>query len=667
MAAYLEPVAITAWQCLSAAGPNSGALSAALREGSSRLAPPRLFPLPFQTVVGEFRAPLPAVRPELSAYACRNARLALAALDGGFRAQVEATLEKYGADRVGLVVGTSTSGVYDSEPAYAHLVAHGTMPADFNFLRRHAISATAQFLGLELGVRGPVYTVSTACSSSAKALGAGQRLLQTRMCDAVLVAGVDTLCRLTLQGFHSLGLIAPGRSRPMDAERTGINIGEAAALLLLERSSAATHACPHLLAVGESSDAHHMSAPDPDGHGAEAAMRAALILAGLLPAQIGYINLHATATPLNDLAEARAVARLFGDQVPCSGVKGLLGHTLGASGTLEAIVTLEALRTGWLPGTCGLEHPDPTCRIWILKDPQPTDAAFALCNAFGFGGSNACALLARSGEDLPARWTVGSQPLRKRPSQEKTPNLEPTMALLGWAVCTEPPTLLKSFGVSADPVDLTRIPVAIRRRTSQATRLALSAGLFACERAGVDPAQLEAVFASVGGEIQVTDQLCIELAKPDGLISPTQFHHSVHNTAAGYWSIATGCRAATTALGAAVASVAMAWLESWCRLASGTERVLLICYDERWPEYLEPGMGLHPVALAWVLSRNEGGLWLSPPQPDPAAVLPKELSRQVAKTPVLAAVPLIWACQQPVASRRIPLGAGWSITVRQPV
>ncbi len=655
MVGRLDPVAITAWRCLSAAGSDSEALIAALREGRSRLAPIRLLPLRFETVVGEFRAPLPAIRPELSAYACRNAGLALAALNGGFRARVEAALARYGARRVGLVVGTSTSGIYDSEPAYAHFIVHGAMPADFNFLRRHAISATAQFLGLELGIGGPVYAISTACSSSAKALGAGQRLLQTGVCDAVLVAGVDTLCQLTLRGFHSLGLIAAGPCRPMDADRKGINIGEAAALLLLERSTAETQACPHLLAVGESSDAHHMSAPDPDGRGAEAAMRAALDMAGLQPEQVGYVNLHATATPLNDLAEARAVERLLGGQVPCSGVKGMLGHTLGASGAVEAIVTLEALRQGWLPGTCGLEHPDPACRIRLLKNLQPADVAFALCNAFGFGGSNASALLARSGEDLP------------RPGFKRRPAPRPARVTpASWAACTAEPELLKPFGIAADRPDPARIPAAIRRRTSQATRLALGAGLLACERAGVDPSLLPAVFASVGGEIQVTDHLCLELAKPDGVISPTQFHNSVHNTAAGYWSIATGCRCATTALGAAEASVAMAWMDSWCRLLTEAERLLLVCYEERWPPYLEPGMGLHPVALAWVLNRDEGGLGVSAPQPAPAAALPGELARRVAKTPVLAAVQLILAFQRSITSQLVPLGAGWAIKVSQP-
>lgn len=647
----MDPVAITAWGCLSSAGVGLGALVAALREGQSRLAPIRLFPLSFATVVGEVCAPLPDIRLALSAYACRNARLALKALEE-IRPKVEEALARYGAERLGLVLGTSTSGIYDSEQAYVHFLAHGVMPADFNFLRRHAVSATAQFLSLELGIRGPVYAVSTACSSSAKALGAGQRLLQTGVCDAVLVAGVDSLCRLTLYGFHSLGLIAPDPCRPMDHNRKGLNIGEAAALLLLERSEAGNRSCPHLLAVGESSDAHHMAAPDPEGRGAESAMRSALEIAGLPPQEVGYVNLHATATSLNDLAEAQAMVRMFGDRVPCSGVKGLLGHTLGASGALETIVTIEALRAGWLPGTCGLQQPDPAFRIRLLKDPEAADAAFALCNAFGFGGSNASVLLARSGEDLPRRTMGGKRP----PARLKS---EASIALAGWAACAVEPAALTSLGITADLPDLARIPAAIRRRTSQATRLALSAGLLACERAGVDPSRLPAVFASVGGEMQVTDQLCLELAKPDGVISPTQFHNSVHNTAAGYWSIATGCRLATTSLGAAEVSVAMAWLEAWCRLSTETEALLLVCYEERWPPYLEPGMGQYSLALAWVLARG-GSFGLSAPQPVAAAVKAQE-------NPVLAGIPLIQtlASAEQALGQRVPLGAGWSLSIRR--
>ena len=393
--AIISPVAITAYQCVSAAGDDTEALWRSLNSNQTCLKPLQLFELPFTTVVGEITSPLPDIRPELRAYDCRNAKVALRALNqGGFRTAVEQAMARHGAGRVGLVLGTSTSGIYDSEAAYVHFLQHGQMPGDFNFTRRHTAQATAEFLRLELGLRGPCHAISTACSSSAKALGVGQRLIAADVCDAVLVAGVDTLCRLTLHGFHSLQLVSTEPCRPMDINRCGINIGEAAALLLLERMAVDNAHHSRLLAVGESSDAHHMSAPHPEGAGAAAAMRRALALAGKEPGQVDYINLHATATPLNDLAEAKAVACVFADTPPCSGVKGLLGHTLGAAGAVGAIVSLLALERGLLPGTCGLDDADPQCACPVLAAPRPgVYPRLIVSNAFGFGGNNASILL----------------------------------------------------------------------------------------------------------------------------------------------------------------------------------------------------------------------------------------------------------------------------------
>jgi 3-oxoacyl-[acyl-carrier-protein] synthase-1 len=391
----LPPAAVTACQCITAAGDGTEALRQALADNRTRLRPITLFPLPFETVVGEVVSPLPDIRPALKDYDCRNARLALKALNlGGFRAAVEDAAARYGADRIGLVLGTSTSGIYDSEAAYVHFLEQGRMPDDFNFLKRHTAQATAEFLRHELALRGPCYAVSTACSSSAKALGAAQRLLAAGACDAVLAAGVDTLCRLTLRGFHSLELVSPRPCAPLDLRRRGISIGEAAALLLLERADSGNAHRPRVLAVGESSDAHHMSAPHPEGAGAAAAMRRALALAGVAAEAVDYVNLHATATPLNDLAEAKAVAAVFPEGTPCSGVKGLLGHTLGAAGAVETIVSLLALEQGWLPGTCGLREPDPDCALAVLAEPRfGVPLRYVLSNAFGFGGNNASVLL----------------------------------------------------------------------------------------------------------------------------------------------------------------------------------------------------------------------------------------------------------------------------------
>ncbi len=394
--AAIPPAAITAYQCVSAAGGDNEALWRSLKANQSCLKPLRLFELPFITVVGEVGAPLPSIRSALKAYDCRNARLGLMAMEqGGFRVQVEQAMARYGSSRVGLVLGTSTSGIYDSEVAYGHFLKRGAMPEDFHFMQRHAAHATAEFLRLELGLKGPCQAISTACSSSAKALASGQRLIAAGICDAVLAAGVDTLCRLTLHGFHSLQLVAEAPCRPMDRQRSGINIGEGAGMLLLERENPENAPCPKLLAVGESSDAHHMSAPHPDGEGARMAMERALRLAGKEPSEVDYIKLHATASSLNDLAEAKAIARLFPVPPPASGVKGLFGHTLGAAGAVEAIVCLLAMERGMLPGTCGLEEADPECPCPVLAEPR-TDAhpRLALANAFGFGGNNASVLLA---------------------------------------------------------------------------------------------------------------------------------------------------------------------------------------------------------------------------------------------------------------------------------
>jgi len=391
----ISPVAITAYQCVSAAGNDVNALYDSLVANQTCLKPLTLFEVPFETVVGEVTSSLPELRPVLKAYDCRNARLALLALDqGDFRRDVETAIARYGTARVGLILGTSTSGIYDTENAYVDLLHNGKMPAGFAFLKTHTAQATAEFLQLELGLQGPCYALSTACSSSAKAFAVAQRWIQADVCDAVLVAGVDSLCRLTLRGFNSLQLVSQEPCRPMDANRQGINIGEGAALLLLERSREDNADRPRLLAVGESSDAHHMTAPHPQGVGAAAAMAQALQLAGRTAEEVEYINLHATASQLNDQSEARAVASLFSDPPPCSGVKGLLGHTLGAAGAVEVVVSLLALERDFLPGTCGLQQADPEFAFAVIAKPiMDNKPRLLLSNAFGFGGNNASVLL----------------------------------------------------------------------------------------------------------------------------------------------------------------------------------------------------------------------------------------------------------------------------------
>lgn len=391
-------VPVAAYSAVFCGGSGSGALSRSLQNGQSALGSRSLIELPFDCPVGMVPGELPPLRESLQNFNCRNARLALAALnqpDDGVRSAVEAAAGRWGAERVGVVIGTSTSGLYESEEAYRLLVSEGHMPDDFNFLTRHAYQATARYLQLELGLRGPCYAVSTACSSGAKAIAAAQRLILNGVCDAVLTGGVDTLCGLTLRGFHSLGLIAESVCRPMDAQRNGINIGEAAGLLLLQKPGSAGDAAPCIVSVGESSDAHHMSSPHPGGEGAILAMRSALQGARLQPAAIDYLNLHATATPVNDLVEARAVFSVFGDRVPVSGTKGITGHTLGAAGAIEAIIGLLVLRHQIIPGTAGLQTLEPECHCQVVRQTRTgVRLRTVMSNSFGFGGNNASLIAA---------------------------------------------------------------------------------------------------------------------------------------------------------------------------------------------------------------------------------------------------------------------------------
>ncbi|MGH8549893.1 MAG: beta-ketoacyl-ACP synthase [Methylococcales bacterium] len=392
-----NPIAVSAFSAAFAGGLGRNTLYRALLDNESALGALSLFPLPFTTPVGEFREALPQIRPELKHYDCRNARLALAAVDfpeDGLRDAILTARERYGPERVGVVIGTSTSGLLETESAYETLLKENAMPEDFYFLTRHAYQATPRFLQIELELEGPCYAVSTACSSGAKAIAAGQRLIRNGICDAVLTGGVDTLCRLTLRGFHSLELISESHCQPMDKNRKGINIGEGAGLLLLEKIDSRQESNFQVLAVGESSDAYHMSSPHPDGLGALRAMQNALQIAGLRPDAIDYLNLHATATEVNDRVEAKAVSRIFGDRLPVSGTKGITGHTLGAAGALECVISLLALEHGFVPGTSGLRGLDPECRCNVVWEPFPERGLrTVMSNSFGFGGNNASVIV----------------------------------------------------------------------------------------------------------------------------------------------------------------------------------------------------------------------------------------------------------------------------------
>jgi 3-oxoacyl-[acyl-carrier-protein] synthase-1 len=347
--------------------------------------------------VGRVLAPLDEAPPAaLAHYDCRNNRLLLAAL-AQIRPAIEAARERYGANRIGVVLGTSTSGIGAGEAALAQHAATGDLPPSFDY-RQMEIGTAAPFAVAALGLRGPAFTVSTACTSGAKAVTSARRLLDLGLCDAVIAGGVDSLCELTLQGFASIESTSAVRMNPLSRNRRGINVGEGAAVFLMSRDAG-----PVVLAgAGESSDAHHISAPDPLGIGGEQALRAALDDAGLAASAIGYVNLHATATRKNDEMEAHLMARIFPHGVAASGTKPLTGHQLGAAGANElglAWLTLArddvALPRHLWDGEADAELPALDLVETVRHLPRHNGAQYVMSNSFAFGGSNVSVILGR--------------------------------------------------------------------------------------------------------------------------------------------------------------------------------------------------------------------------------------------------------------------------------
>lgn len=343
------------------------------------------------TPVGRAEGELPAIPAALAPYASRNNQLLLAAL-AQIRPALGEALATFGPARVGLVLGTSTAGIGEAELAIAADRRGEAVPTAFDY-RQQELGSPSEFLARHLGLEGPAYTLSTACSSSARAFISGQRMLAAGLVDAVLVGGADSLCGLTLNGFDSLESLSGTLCQPFDNGRQGINIGEGAALFLLSRQPAPLA----LLGVGESSDAWHISAPHPDGVGAEAAMGMALAQAGLTPEQVGYINLHGTATRLNDAMESQAVYRLFGDRVPCSSTKPLTGHVLGAAGAIEAALACLLLERALpLPPQRVMTGDPALAPIRLVSGTTPLATPRILSNSFAFGGNNVSLLFGRS-------------------------------------------------------------------------------------------------------------------------------------------------------------------------------------------------------------------------------------------------------------------------------
>lgn len=320
----------------------------------------------------------------------RNNQLAWLGLQqDGMLDSIAAMKEQVGPDRIGIVMGTSTSSIGRTEEAYRQLLPSDAMPPGYCQPLVHNLHSPGIFVQAVTGIGGPSLTISTACSSSAKVFASAARWINHGLVDAVVVGGVDSLCLSILYGFNSLELVSANLCRPFDRRRDGINIGESCGYALLAREDLLGDADFLLLGYGESADAYHMSHPHPEGKGALLAMTQALHRAELEAKDVDYINLHGTASQANDRIEAHALGQLFPANTLASSTKGWTGHTLGAAGILEAIITLEAMRHGEVPGTLNCDEPEDDFAFQVTRENVQKPIRYAMTNSFGFGGNNA--------------------------------------------------------------------------------------------------------------------------------------------------------------------------------------------------------------------------------------------------------------------------------------
>ncbi len=388
----MTPVPVTAYTLTSALGSGLDALDAALQGGCGGLSPQPWQDCDVPTWLGRVDIP-DHVRTE-PAWACRNNRLALLGLNQDrFTDHVNAAIERYGAHRVGVVIGTSTSSIERTEAGYRELDGSGRFAPEFRQPDTHNPHSPGAFVARALAVAGPALTISAACASSAKVFATAARWLELSLVDAVVVGGVDSLCLSVIYGFHSLQLVAPSPCRPFDRDREGISLGEAAGFALLSRADR-DNAEVALLGYGESCDAHHMSSAHPEGLGARLAMERAMAASGLSFADLDYVNLHGTGTRGNDATEGQVCAQLLAPHTVASATKGWTGHTLGAAGIVEAVLCLHALTSGVVPGT--LNTRDPQADFNLTLETAARRPRRALSNSFGFGGNNCALVFGRS-------------------------------------------------------------------------------------------------------------------------------------------------------------------------------------------------------------------------------------------------------------------------------
>ncbi|MBK8096274.1 MAG: beta-ketoacyl-ACP synthase [Planctomycetes bacterium] len=384
----LPRLPITGYSILSALGGTRQQHLDALATGRTGLGPAP-FELPFVTAVGAVRDELPELPPALQPWSTRLSRMLLHLL-AGLDAPLRAARARWRPDRIGVLLGTSTAGAESTERAYREFIRVGSFPNGYDFLRQHTFGAPLHVVAELTGARGPAWMISTACTSGAKPLASAMRLIAAGMIDAAIVGGVDTLCTMTLHGFESLQALERGPCRPFHKDRLGISIGEGGALLLVERDGDGR---VFLEGVGETSDAYHISAPHPEGLGAEAAMRQALLIAGRTADQIDHINAHGTGTKLNDTAEAKAIGRVFSQPLPVVSTKCYTGHTLAAAGAIEAVFAAMAIETGQIPPALGADPLDPDVKLHVPTTRTTGRFDRVLSNSFAFGGNNVSVLL----------------------------------------------------------------------------------------------------------------------------------------------------------------------------------------------------------------------------------------------------------------------------------
>jgi 3-oxoacyl-[acyl-carrier-protein] synthase-1 len=395
----MNPLYLTKYTAVTALGQGLDAQLSAMRESRSGLHPCSFENIDWDMCMGQVEGLETTILPtEFKHFDCRNNRLAFLGLQqDGFTKAVEAARDCYGPDRVAVILGTSTSGILETEQAYRQRDAtSGALPEDFRQRYRytHNTFSVAHFVREYLGLSGPSTVVSTACSSSAKVFASASRWMASGLCDAAVVGGVDTLCLTTLCGFSALDLTSKTPCRPCDQARDGLSIGEAAGFALIEKQNDRDGAVG-FFGYGESCDAYHLSHPHPMGAGAALAMQRAVHSAKLEVKDINYIQLHGTATKANDMVEDKAVSAVFGSKTPCSSTKGWTGHTLGAAGAVGVVLAGLCLTHGILPGTLNTTTVDPEFSSYVLIENQKKSANIILSNFFGFGGNNCSLLLGR--------------------------------------------------------------------------------------------------------------------------------------------------------------------------------------------------------------------------------------------------------------------------------